>query len=84
MPRILPPRIGMLPRSSTQETSGLRGGWSSLYPLLVLAIAEPIKSPAPITAAVASRFANAALLASFSLHLSLCIFLSHQTASVVY
>ena len=34
--------------------------------LLVLAIAEPMKSPAPITAAVASRFANAALLASFS------------------
>jgi hypothetical protein len=34
--------------------------------LILLAIAEPIKSPAPITAAVASRFANAALLASFS------------------
>ena len=34
--------------------------------VLVLAIAEPMKSPAPITAAVASRFANAALLESFS------------------
>jgi hypothetical protein len=34
--------------------------------VLVLTIAEPMKSPAPLTAAVASRFANAALLASFS------------------
>jgi hypothetical protein len=34
--------------------------------LLILAIAEPMKSPAQITTAVASRFANAP-----SLHLSL-------------
>jgi hypothetical protein len=35
MPRILPSRIGMLPPSSTQETSGLRGLVEPVTPLVL-------------------------------------------------